>query len=91
MCVADGEGRNSVWRAEQGHDLTAWDAFRVAVFIQFAGPGLREEIFRDMKAAARPGGLIFLNRYTPEQLAFGTGGAIFRGKSLYDRSATVLR
>ena len=31
LCVADGEGRNSVWLAEQGHQVTAWDASPVAV------------------------------------------------------------
>lgn len=31
LCVADGEGRNSVWLAEQGHQVTAWDASSVAV------------------------------------------------------------
>ncbi len=35
-----------------------------------------------MKAATRPGGLVFLNRYTPEQLAFGTGGPSFE-ENLY--------
>ena len=25
LCVADGEGRNSVWLAERGHDVTAFD------------------------------------------------------------------
>lgn len=27
----DGEGRNSVWLAEQGHDVAAWDASKIAV------------------------------------------------------------
>lgn len=31
LCVADGEGRNSVWLARQGHDVTAFDASPVAV------------------------------------------------------------
>lgn len=31
LCVADGEGRNSVWLAENGYQVTAWDASRVAV------------------------------------------------------------
>lgn len=111
LCVADGEGRNSVWLAEQGHQVTAWDAssvavekakglarvrgvsvdFRVddaasydwsaeqfdvvvAIFIQFAAPDLREKMFNGMKRATRSGGLVFLHGYTPEQIAFGTGG-----------------
>lgn len=31
LCVADGEGRNSVWLARQGHRVTAFDASKVAV------------------------------------------------------------
>lgn len=31
LCVADGEGRNSVWLAQQGHRVTAFDVAPVAV------------------------------------------------------------
>lgn len=31
LCVGDGEGRNSVWLAAQGHTVTAFDASAVAV------------------------------------------------------------
>lgn len=111
LSVADGEGRNSVFLAGLGHQVTAMDgsdmgvakavrlaaergvsvAFHVAdiatwdwrasqydvvlgVFIQFAPPPLRAEIFAGMKAALRPGGLLLLHGYTPEQLQHGTGG-----------------
>ena len=111
LSVADGEGRNSVFLAGLGHQVTAMDGsevgvakarrlaeakgvsvdFQVAdiaswdwtakaydavlgVFIQFAGPALRAEIFAGMKAALRPGGLLLLHGYTPAQLAHGTGG-----------------
>lgn len=111
LSVADGEGRNSVWLAGLGHQVTAMDGSDVgvakarrlasergvavdfhvadiaawdwqarpydavlAVFIQFAPPALRAEIFQGMKAALRPGGLILLHGYTPEQIALGTGG-----------------
>jgi hypothetical protein len=46
----------------------------VAVFIQFAGPALRDEIFSGMKRSVRPGGLILLHGYTPKQLEYRTGG-----------------
>lgn len=31
LCIADGEGRNSVWLAEQGCAVTAWDGSRNAI------------------------------------------------------------
>ncbi len=51
----------------------AFDAV-VAVFIQFAPPAFRDEIFAGMKRAVRPGGVILLHGYTPRQLEFRTGG-----------------
>ncbi|NLC61006.1 MAG: class I SAM-dependent methyltransferase [Gammaproteobacteria bacterium] len=61
-------------------DLSAWawpqDRFDLvaAIFIQFAGPPLRDEIFAGMQRALKPGGLLLLQGYRPEQLAYGTGG-----------------
>lgn len=111
LAVADGEGRNGVWLAEQGLDVLAVDASPVglakgqrwatergvtlrqeladlaqwdfgvdrfdviaAIFIQFADPALRERLFAGMQSALKPGGLLLLEGYRPEQLAFGTGG-----------------
>lgn len=111
LCVADGEGRNSVWLAQQGltvtafdispvgvgkarklaaqagvsvdytaADVAAWDwpeaAFDVvaAIFVQFADPELRGFMFESMQRAAKPGGLILLQGYTPRQLEYKTGG-----------------
>ena len=111
LSVADGEGRNAVWLAEQGCAVTAteisavalekaarlararhvavdfvrtdifnWDwpneAFDavVGIFIQFAGPDEQPRQLAGMKQAVRPGGLLFLQGYTPKQLEFGTGG-----------------
>ncbi|MBI1171047.1 methyltransferase domain-containing protein [bacterium] len=111
LCVADGEGRNSVFLAEQGHKVSAMDGSEVgvakarklaeargvavdfhvadiegwnwtarpydaavAIFIQFAAPPLRRQIFAGLKAAVKPGGLVLLHGYTPEQLAHNTGG-----------------
>ncbi|MBK1667212.1 SAM-dependent methyltransferase [Rhodovibrio sodomensis] len=111
LAVADGEGRNGVWMAEQGLRVTsidisprgtekaralaaergvtldirrvdvttfdmgegAYDAV-VAIFIQFAPPGTREELFARMVRALKPGGLLFLQGYRPEQVDYGTGG-----------------
>ncbi|MDP1619103.1 cyclopropane-fatty-acyl-phospholipid synthase family protein [Phenylobacterium sp.] len=111
LAVADGEGRNGVWLAEQGLDVLSVDSSPVAqakaarlaaargvtlrleevdlaswtwpeaqfdvvaaIFIQFAGPDLRDEIFAGMKRALKPGGLLLLEGYRPEQIAYGTGG-----------------
>ena len=46
----------------------------VAIFIQFAAPTLRELIFRNIKETLRPGGLLLLHGYRPEQLKYKTGG-----------------
>ena len=55
------------WPAE------AFDAV-VAIFIQFAGPELREHIFEGIDRSLKPGGLLLLEGYREEQLAYCTGG-----------------
>lgn len=61
-------------------DLTAWSwpvaAYDVVagIFIQFAGPAQRARMFAGMRDALKPGGLLLLEGYRPEQLAYGTGG-----------------
>lgn len=115
LSVADGEGRNSVWLAAQGLQVTAveytevavekarrlaaargvavgfevgdilapdWPPPRhreaydwvVAIFIQFAGPGERPAQMAGLKAAARSGGGILVQGYTPKQVEYRTGG-----------------
>jgi SAM-dependent methyltransferase len=111
LAVADGEGRNGVWLAEQGLEVLSVDASPVgldkarrlaarrgvaleteladlarwtwprerfdlvaAIFIQFAGPGLRAAIFDGIRRSLKPGGLVVLQGYRPEQLRYGTGG-----------------
>jgi SAM-dependent methyltransferase len=111
LAVADGEGRNGVWLAEQGldvlsvdfspraqakakalaerrgvavsfltADVIAWDwptgAFDViaVVFIQFAAAPERRRIFAGIRQALKSGGLMLLQGYRPEQIAYGTGG-----------------
>jgi SAM-dependent methyltransferase len=114
LCVADGEGRNSVWLARQGFRVDAFDiagtavekarAFArregavvdfavadvaglawpeavydavVAIFVQFADPGLRARLFAGMQRCLRRGGVLVLQGYTPRQLEYGTGGPPF--------------
>jgi SAM-dependent methyltransferase len=61
-------------------DIIHWDwpvgAYDVvaAIFFQFAGPKDRETIFAGLRAALKPGGLLILTGYRPEQLGYGTGG-----------------
>lgn len=61
-------------------DVTTWDWDAVqydvvaAIFIQFAAPALRDQIFAGMIRALKPGGLLLLHGYTPRQVAYGTGG-----------------
>ena len=111
LSVADGEGRNAVWLAEQGCAVTATEISPVAlekaaklargrhvavdfiqadilqwvwpsdcydavvgIFIQFATPAERPRQINGMQQAVKPGGLLFLQGYTPEQLVFKTGG-----------------
>jgi SAM-dependent methyltransferase len=111
LALADGEGRNGVFLARQGLDVTSvdlspvalakarrlaarhgvalstvcadlarWDwggprfDAAVAIFIQFASPALREAIFARIKGVLKPGGLVLLQGYRPEQLGYGTGG-----------------
>ena len=111
LCVADGEGRNSVWLAQQGLQVDAFDISDVgvakarqlaqdaavqvnysvadceqwdwptehydmvaAIFIQFADPVMRAQLFANMVLALKPGGLLVLQGYTPRQLEYKTGG-----------------
>lgn len=61
-------------------DLEAWDwgpprfDVVVGVLFQFAGPAWRDGIFRAMKDVLKPGGLVMIQGYRPEQIAYGTGG-----------------
>lgn len=61
-------------------DITQWtwqaDTYDVvvAVFIQFLSPDQRAAVFEGMVKTLRPGGLLLLHGYRPEQLDYGTGG-----------------
>ena len=61
-------------------NLMQWDwpdaAFDITlgVFIQFTGAKDRAAMFKNMQQATKPGGLVVLHGYTPEQLTHGTGG-----------------
>lgn len=61
-------------------DLFKWDwpvdAFDITLglFFQFVGPTERDVLWRKMRDATRPGGLVMIHGYTPKQLDFGTGG-----------------
>jgi len=61
-------------------DLTQWvwpeNRFDVvaAIFIQFAPPVLRDQMFARIRRSLKPGGLLLLQGYTPRQLEYRTGG-----------------
>jgi cyclopropane fatty-acyl-phospholipid synthase-like methyltransferase len=110
LSVADGEGRNGVWLAQQGLDVLAIDysptalgkaralaaergvplrtevadvttwawpksTFDVIVAIFIAvGVADRPAFFANIKAALKPGGLLLMQSYRPEQLTYKTGG-----------------
>ena len=111
LALADGEGRNGVWLAENGLDVLSLDfspnalkkaralaaarhvTLRVqqadlatwawpiaeldivaAILIQFADASLRRKIFDGIKKALKPGGLLLMQGYRPEQLNYRTGG-----------------
>ncbi len=111
LAVADGEGRNGVWLAQQGLQVLSVEASGVAldkarklaarrsvqidfeqadienwqwgvnrfdvvaaIFIQFAPPPLRAQMFDNVKRCLKPGGLLLLQGYTPRQLEYRTGG-----------------
>lgn len=111
LAIADGEGRNGVWLAQQGlqvmsvdssdvaldkarklarehgvemqcelADLLQWDwgvaryDVVVGIFIQFAPPPVREQMFEHIKQCLKPGGVLLLQGYAPRQLEYKTGG-----------------
>lgn len=110
LCLAEGEGRNGVFLAEQGFHVLAVDASRVglakaqrlaqekgvqletlvadlndffiepdswdgivSIFCHLPSP-LRHRIHRQVVNGLRPGGVFILEAYTPQQLAYKTGG-----------------
>jgi SAM-dependent methyltransferase len=46
----------------------------VAIFIQFATPDERSQLFANMKRAVKPGGLILMEGYGSKQMEYKTGG-----------------
>jgi SAM-dependent methyltransferase len=111
LCVADGDGRNGLFLAGLGHQVTSFDIADVAVdatrrraaelgfsldarvsdlqswqwpadsydavvaiFIQFADPASRADLFAAIRSSLRPGGLLIIEGYGVRQLAHRTGG-----------------
>jgi hypothetical protein len=57
----------------------------VAIFIQFLTPEERQHVFAAMRNALKPGGLLLIEGYRPEQLNYKTGGPS-RVENLYTRA-----
>lgn len=110
LCLAEGEGRNAVWLARQGHEVTAvdtasiglekaerlaaqhgvrletvcadlaefrfetaaWDSV-ISIFAHVP-PDARRHVHGAMPGTLRPGGVLLLEAYRPQQLDRGTGG-----------------
>ena len=110
LSLCEGEGRNAVYLAKQGFNVTGvdsssvglakanrlaeregvtitteladmgdfhiesdkWDGV-VSIFCHIP-PAMRSELHRQVVAGLKPGGVLILEAYTPEQLALGTGG-----------------
>jgi SAM-dependent methyltransferase len=73
--AADRGVRLAVERGDlQSYDLGSerWDAI-VSIFVHFPSDE-RRALHRRIVTALRPGGVVILEAYTPEQLAYGTGG-----------------
>lgn len=66
-----------------------WESGRfdlvAAIFIQFFGPEGRARQFADIARALKPGGVLMLHGYRPEQLEYGTGGPPF-AENMYTES-----
>lgn len=110
LCLAEGEGRNAVYLAKLGYEVTAvdsstvgidktqqladengvkvksviadlahyeitenhWDGI-VSIFAHLP-PAMRTKVHRDVVKGLKKGGVLILEAYTPEQLAYKTGG-----------------
>jgi SAM-dependent methyltransferase len=122
LSIADGEGRNGVFLAQQGLDVLAIDISPtalaksralakergvklrteladlatwkwpveefdvvVAIFFQFCTPAERTQVFANIKRALKPGGVLLMQGYRPEQLVYKTGGPS-QVENLYTRA-----
>jgi SAM-dependent methyltransferase len=56
----------------------------VGIFFQFASPELREKLFDNIKRTVKPGGLLLIQGYRPEQVDYKTGGPPQR-ENMYTR------
>jgi SAM-dependent methyltransferase len=110
LCVAEGEGRNAVFLAQQGYDVVAvdsssvglekakklaqergvsiqtivcdlahfdidpesWDGI-VSIFAHVPPP-VRKKLHKKVVNGLRPGGVLILEAYRPDQLKYKTGG-----------------
>jgi len=83
--------RGVALRTEQADILGGWTwpggAFDVvvAIFVQFATADEQPALFANIKRALKPGGLLLMQGYRPEQLAYATGGPKTVG-NLYTRA-----
>ncbi len=56
----------------------------VGIFFQFAPPDMRQKVFSSIKQTLKPGGLLLIEGYRPEQVDYKTGGPPER-ENMYTR------
>ena len=56
------------WQSPTTYDVV------VAIFVQFVGPADRPVLFGERIKAVKPGGLLLMQGYAPQQIARRTGG-----------------
>jgi hypothetical protein len=69
LAVADGEGRNGVFLASLGAAVHATEISAAAI-----AKAERPAFFAHLKRALKPGGVLLLQGYRPEQRGYNTGG-----------------
>ena len=85
------KARGVTLRTTSQADVVQWEwpeaAFDVvvAIFVQFLTPHERRQAFAGMRKALKPGGLLLIEGYRPEQLNYKTGGPS-QVENLYTRA-----
>ncbi len=72
--IACGEGRNALWLAEQGWDVTAIDFSQVALLYMHTDAAERQKWLANTLAAVKSGGTFIYIGHDPSNIGAGRGG-----------------